>query len=74
MLHMAYQENQNLEFAEKYYILVKETADFMADYTVKKKDGIYELLPLYLAGNGFLLPSAAMMAAGYSGCGSPVPN
>ena len=41
MLHMAYLENRNLEFAEKYYILVKETADFMADYAVKNKDGVY---------------------------------
>lgn len=45
MLHMAYLENRSLEFAEKYYILVKETADFMADYAVKNKDGVYELLP-----------------------------
>lgn len=28
MLHMAYLENRNLEFAEKYYILVKETGGF----------------------------------------------
>ncbi len=48
MLEMAYQSlgQQKREFLEKYYPLVKETADFMADFAAYNEErGVYELLP-----------------------------
>ncbi len=44
MLHLGYLDKQELSFAERYYELVKESADFMADFAVKNEDGFYELL------------------------------
>lgn len=46
MLEMAYRENNSKEFLEKYWILVKETAEFMADLAVYDEEkGVYDLLP-----------------------------
>ncbi len=47
MLEQIYNcRDESAEFLRKYWILVKETADFMADFTVRnEKTGFYELLP-----------------------------
>lgn len=46
LLELVYRGNPSRDFLEKYWILVKETADFMVDFTVKNPDtGCYELLP-----------------------------
>lgn len=45
MLELVYRENPNKSFLEKYWVLVKETADFMVDFAVENRDtGYYELL------------------------------
>lgn len=44
MLHLGYLDTESREFAEKYYDLVRESADFMADFAVKNEKGEYELL------------------------------
>ncbi|MDO5416842.1 MAG: glycoside hydrolase family 65 [Lachnospiraceae bacterium] len=46
MLELLYRNHPNPEFLEKYWELVKETADFMADFAVyEEADGRYDLLP-----------------------------
>lgn len=46
MLELAYRENKSREFLEKYWVLVKETAEFMADLAVYDEEkGQYDLLP-----------------------------
>ncbi len=45
MLELCYRENHNEEFRRKYWPLVKETADFMADIAVYNEEkGCYELV------------------------------
>lgn len=44
MLHLGYLDKKDIGFARKYYELVKESADFMADFAVKNEDGMYELV------------------------------
>lgn len=46
MLELLYRSNQSRDFMEKYWEIVKETADFMADFAVfNRETGVYELLP-----------------------------
>lgn len=46
MLELAYRENKSREFLEKYWILIKETAEFMADLAVYDEAADkYDLLP-----------------------------
>ncbi len=46
MLELLYRSNQSREFMENYWEIVKETADFMADFAVyNPQSGIFELLP-----------------------------
>ncbi|MEG0687594.1 MAG: glycoside hydrolase family 65 [Hungatella sp.] len=45
MLELAYQQNQSKDFLEKYWILIKESAEFMADFTVYNQEtGTYDLV------------------------------
>lgn len=44
MLELAYRQNPNTEFLKKYWILVKESADFMADFAeYREETGRYDL-------------------------------
>ncbi len=44
MLEMAYQQNHSMEFLKRYWILVKETAEFMADFVVLNPEtGCYDI-------------------------------
>lgn len=46
MLEQVYRCGRDRSFLEKYWSIVKESADFMADYAVKnEKSAVYELLP-----------------------------
>lgn len=46
MLELAYRENRSREFLEKYWILMKETADFMTDFVAYNEErDVYELVP-----------------------------
>ena len=55
-------------------ILMKETPKNAYVASGNNNQTIRKDLPLYLPGNGSLLLAAAMMAAGYSGCGRPCPG
>ncbi|MDO4296723.1 MAG: glycoside hydrolase family 65 [bacterium] len=45
MLELAYQDGKDRAFLEKYYMVVKESADFMADLAVYNEEkAVYELL------------------------------
>lgn len=44
MLYMAYLQVQDKAFLEKYYPLIAESAEFMADFAVKNDAGFYELM------------------------------
>lgn len=43
MLYLAYRRDMDKDFLEKYYCLIEESADFMADFAVKNEAGFYEL-------------------------------
>ena len=44
MIDLMYRDTKDLEFLKKYEVLIRETADFMADIAVKNEQGEYELL------------------------------
>lgn len=44
MLHLGWLDTKNPEFMRRYYPLVRESADFMADFAVKNENGEYELV------------------------------
>lgn len=43
MIYLAYREKKDKSILEKYYPLIEESAEFMVDFAVKNKDGLYEL-------------------------------
>lgn len=44
MINLMFRQNQDIDFLRKYEILIRETADFMADIAKKNQEGFYELL------------------------------
>ena len=45
MLYLAWKDTSDDGILRKYYPLIRESADFMADFAVKNREGFYELLP-----------------------------
>ncbi len=44
MLYFCYRDTEDLEFVRRYYPIIRESADFMADFAVRDSEGYYELL------------------------------
>ena len=44
MIYTAYRQTKDKAFLEKYYPIITESAEFMADYAVENEEGFYELV------------------------------